>query len=69
MRTGEMVSMSIMSQEQWLKVGQTVILPKQAPDTVSHFRSAIVPLMGLYVGKLVYQRLVYHEMLPSVRSW
>ena len=61
--------MGVVLQEQRFEVSQMVILSEESPNTVGHFRSAIVPLMGLNIGKLIYQRLVYHEMLLSVRSW
>ena len=69
MPAGKVMSVRIVLQEQRFKVCQMVIFAKQSPDAVILFRSEIVPLMGLYLGKFVYQRLVYHEMLPSVCPW
>ena len=69
MGTGEMISMGIVLQEQRFKVSQMVILPEESPNAVGHFQSAIVPLVILHLCKFIYQRLVYHEMLPSVGSW
>ena len=69
MGTGKVISMGVVLQEQRFEVSQMVILSEESPNTVGHFWPAIVPLMGLNIGKLIYQRLVYHEMLLSVRSW
>ena len=69
MGTREMISACIVLEEERFEVRQRVILAKQSPDTVVYFRPAIVPLVGLYFCKLVYQRLVYYEMLPTVRPW
>ena len=49
-------------------MGEVVILPEESPDTIAHFRPTIVPLVGLHISKFSNQRLVYHEMLSSVRS-
>ena len=69
MCAGEVTGMGIVLQEQRLEMGQVVIFSEQSPDAAAYLRPAIVPLVCLHVGKLVYQWLVYHEMLPSVRPW
>ena len=69
MPTGKMIGVRIVLQEQWFKVSQVVILPEQSPDAVGKFWSAIIPQVGLHLGKLVYQHLVNYELLVTVCPW
>lgn len=64
-----MIGVRIVLQEQWFKVSQVVILPEQSLDAVGKFWSAIIPLVGLHLGKLVYQQLVNYELLVTVCPW
>ena len=58
--------MGIVLQKKRFIVSQMVIFSKEPPDTAGHFRSAVVPLTGLYVGKLIYELLcIFPVMLGN----
>ena len=69
MSTREVRGMGIVLQKKRFIVSQMVIFSKEPPDTAGHFRSAVVPLTGLYVGKLIYELLVYYKLLVPVCPW
>ena len=66
MLSGKVEGMGVVREEERLVVRQTVVLPEKAPDAFAAFRRAMVPLMALYLGKLVYQSLVDDEMRTAV---
>lgn len=64
--SGEVEGVRIVREEERFVVRQVVVLPEKAPDAFAAFRCAMVPLVALYLGKLVYQGLVDDKMRTAV---